>query len=421
MGGKTFQSTKIDPNAKGDIQDQIVFAKEFNKKKRVQVTAQIVKEQSHHATCAYEQHESRNETSMVIYTKRKPEIAGMLRQKQESTVMKAGEEKRKQVEIAAVQQAGEEMKAKLEETRKIELLSQQQAEEDKRVKEKLELEKKKILEEGRHRLETLEKERKLLQQKREEILQQENERKVKEGLKASLSKVTRNDKTANGFGNVRTGYVNNQKISFLTRASSAEPPARQPSESPAVDRKSKNVRFAKSPESWTIRSPSPRPIIKTGEVAAGVAGWTQRVSELDKHAAAVQIPPPERKRTVIKFTERAASESRTVQPDQPISATPLKHSSISQSMQSMQSMQSNANQSVRHFTGQSMDQSAGQYVLGTSRRLVSGARDDASESGSLSARDRAGSISSLMSIVPGSVDGSTRLSPPISICSEKSF
>merc|ERR1711962_1864821 len=411
--GKTFQSTKIDPNAKGDIQDQIVFAKEFNKKKRVQVTAQIVKEQSHHA---YEQHESRNETSMVIDTKRKPEIAGMLRQKQESTAMKAGEEKRKQVEIAAVQQAGEEMKAKLEETRKKELLSQQQAEEDKRVKEKLELEKEKILEEERHGLETLEKERKLLQQKREEILQQENERKVKEGLKASLSKVTRNDKTANGFGNVRTGYVNNQKISFLTRASSAEPPARQPSESPAVDRKSKNVRFAKSPESWTIRSPSPRPIIKTGEVAAGVAGWTQRVSELDKHAAAVQTPPPERKRTVIKFTDRAASESRTVQPDQPIAATPLKHSSISQSMQSMQSMrsmQSNANQSVRHFTGQS--------VLGTSRRLVSGARDDASESGSLSARDRAGSISSLMSIVPGSVDGSTRLSPPISICSEKSF
>merc|ERR1711962_468540 len=111
MGGKTFQSTKIDPNAKGDIQDQIVFAKEFNKKKRVQVTAQIVKEQSHHATCAYEQHESRNETSMVIDTKRKPEIAGMLWQRQESTAMKAGEEKRKQVEIAAVQQAGEEMKA----------------------------------------------------------------------------------------------------------------------------------------------------------------------------------------------------------------------------------------------------------------------------------------------------------------------
>ena len=100
------------------------------------------------------------------------------------------------------------------------------------------------MEEERHRLETLEKERKLLQQKREEILQQENERKVKEGLKASLAKVSRNEKTAIGFGNVKTGYVNNQKISLLTRASSAEPPARQPSESPAVDRKSKNVRYA---------------------------------------------------------------------------------------------------------------------------------------------------------------------------------
>ena len=88
-----------------------------------------------------------------------------------------------------------------------------------------------------------------------------------------------------------------------------------------------------------------------------------------------------RKRTVIKFTERAASESRTVQPDRPTSASPMQHSSISQSMQSMVH-QSKANQG--HFTGQSMDQS----VLGTSRRLVSGGREDASESGSLSARDR---------------------------------
>merc|ERR1719481_294808 len=53
------------------------------------------------------------------------------------------------------------------------------------------------------------------------------------------------------------------------------------------------------------------PYIKTGDVAAGVAGWTQRVCELDKHAAAVQTPPAQRRTTVMKFDRRAASESRT--------------------------------------------------------------------------------------------------------------
>jgi len=393
MEQRDHSRMKTDPKEDG-MQDQIVFAKEFNKKKIVQVAAQVVKQQAHHESYSEKHHQSRNEKGVML---------------QENTMK---EEKGNEAELAAVHRAEEEMKAKqlLEEKRKRELVSKQQAEEEKRVKEKLEMEKRKLLEEERHRLETLEKERKLLQQRREEILQQENERKVKEGLKASLSKVTRNDKTAVGFGNVRTGWVSNQKVSLLTRASSAEPLARQPSESPAVDRKAKNVRFANSPESWTIRSPSPRPIIKTGEVAAGVAGWTQRVSELDKRAAAVQTPPAERKRTVIKFTERAASESRSVQPDRLPSTTNMQHSTISRSMQSIVHQ---SNQSVR-TSGQSLSQSAGP-ASGTSRRLVSG-----EESGSQSARDRAGSISSLMSIVPGS-DGSTRLSPPISICSEKSF
>merc|ERR1719295_342676 len=283
MEERDHSRMKTDPK-EDSMQDQIVFAKEFNKKKIVQVAAQVVKQQAHHESYSEKHHQSRNEKGVML---------------QENTMK---EEKGNEAELAAVHRAEEEMKAKqlLEEKRKRELVSKQQAEEEKRVKEKLEMEKRKLLEEERHRLETLEKERKLLQQRREEILQQENERKVKEGLKASLSKVTRNDKTAVGFGNVRTGWVSNQKVSLLTRASSAEPPARQPSESPAVDRKAKNVRFANSPDSWTIRSPSPRPIIKTGEVAAGVAGWTQRVSELDKRAAAVQTPPAERKQAKLQ-------------------------------------------------------------------------------------------------------------------------
>merc|ERR1711872_997518 len=176
-------------------------------------------------------------------------------------------------------------KEKLEKAKMEEQARRQEAE-----RQKQEEKKQNILLEEQKRKETLAREKLLLQKKREEIMSEQtikqNEINLKEGLKKSLFKVSRQEQPGVGFGSVRTGYVNNKRISLLQRASSAEPPARQTSSSPAPTKRQKSVRFSGNADSVMIRSPSPRPYIKTGDVASGVANWTQRVSELDKNAAA---------------------------------------------------------------------------------------------------------------------------------------
>jgi len=237
---------------------------------------------------------------------------------------------------------------------------------EKMARQKLEAEKRKILEDEKIRIAQLEKEKFVLQQKREEILKQHTKfEKESENVFQGYKQ-----EQGIGFGNVRTGHVSFKKMSLLSRASSAEPP-NDVKECPPTP-KLKNVRFAKNAENLTLRSPSPRPTIKTGDVAAGIAGWTHRVSELDKNAAAAQTPPTQRKSTVIKFGRRATSESRTFQ--------------------------------------QIQTQTTGADV------------SDGEEQNSFSstARERFGSITGLMSIVPDS-NPTARLSPPISICSEKKF
>merc|ERR1711872_1191764 len=210
-------------------------------------------------------------------------------------------------------------------------------------------EKQNILLEEQKRKETLAREKLLLQKKREEIMSEQtikqNEINLKEGLKKSLFKVSRQEQPGVGFGSVRTGYVNNKRISLLQRASSAEPPARQTSSSPAPTKRQKSVRFSGNADSVMIRSPSPRPYIQP---ATGI-------------------------------------QQRSVD-------TTHQQQTTSQSM-------SMSSQLARQSFTESMSDSTHQSTMMGSRT---------------------GSISSLMSIVPSSERSSARLSPPISICSEKS-
>jgi len=229
-------------------------------------------------------------------------------------------------------------------------------------------------------------------------------------LKKSLFQISRQDQPAVGFGSVRTGYVNNKRISLLTRASSAEPPNSQTSQSPAPTKRQKSVRFSGNGDSVMIRSPSPRPLIKTGDVATGVANWTQRVSELDKNAAAVQTPPAQRRATVMKFgSQRASSESRAVklshQTDEPSRPTPV---AVAPTKTSVMSAEPSLGQhaTMQNVTRQSFTRAYMEQTSDSQQINLMGSRH--------------GSISSLMSIVPESERSSARLSPPISICSEKS-
>merc|ERR1711915_738617 len=103
----------------------------------------------------------------------------------------------------------------------------------------------------------------------------------------------------------------------------------------------------------------------------------------------------------------------------------LKQSRKSMVQLSGQSMVQQSGQSMAQQSGQSMVQQSGQSMVTQSRQSMvqQSSHTFVQHSGQFMQgynRERAGSISSLMSIVPGSETG-TRLSPPISICSEKSF
>merc|ERR1719431_769932 len=184
-------------------------------------------------------------------------------------------------------------------------LAAKKAAEDKLAREKAEQERRISLKQEQSRLQEMERDI----QRKKEVIYKEAEKSQPIDIKRSESlKGKSQDMTGSqspGFGSVRTGYVRNKKHTFLSRGSSVEPDG---SDTPS--RRRRNVWFAQSQEnSVRTRVPSPLPDnIKTGDVAAGVADWTHRVAELDRQAAA-QTPPPNR-RTVLKFG-RAGSESRS--------------------------------------------------------------------------------------------------------------
>ena len=109
-----------------------------------------------------------------------------------------------------------------------------------------------------------------------------------------------------GFGQVKTGHVISTKISFLNRASSLEPEI-SPSESPAPRKRIVRFQGLDSPGN----SPVPRPWIKTGDVAANVKGWSEKVIEQESQQSRMSPIPS---RSALKnFTSqrRAMSESRS--------------------------------------------------------------------------------------------------------------
>merc|ERR1711915_421324 len=200
---------------------------------------------------------------------------------EEERIKKANEQKEK-IQIAQQEKRIrlEAEKKNIEEKKKIAdqqaVIQRQQAEQKRREEEEMRRQEMKRQEELRlsqlKKQEELEAKRKLKQQ-------QESLAKVSlRGVSAS-PRVTRrtDDMHGQGFGQVKTGHVISTKISFLNRASSAEPEI-SPSESPAPRKRIVRFQGLDSPGS----SPIPRPWIKTGDVAANVKGWTEKVIEQDK-------------------------------------------------------------------------------------------------------------------------------------------
>jgi len=207
------------------------------------------------------------------------------RRRQEAELKKIDEKKRISEQQALVQrQQAEQRRRQEEETRKHEM----------KQKEDTRLQQLKQQEE-------LEAQRKIKQQ-------QESVTKVNlRGVSASPHVTRRSDDMhGQGFGQVKTGHVISTKISFLNRAPSVEPES-SPNESPAPRKRIVRFQGLDSPGN----SPVPRPWIKTGEVAANVRGWSERVIEHDKQAARMSPIPS---RSALKnFTSqrRAMSESRS--------------------------------------------------------------------------------------------------------------
>merc|ERR1711915_416625 len=203
-------------------------------------------------------------------------------QERQETIMRAEEERIKKAneQKEKIRIAQEAEKKNIEEKKKIAdqqaVIQRQQAEQKRREEEEMRRQEMKRQEELRlsqlKKQEELEAKRKLKQQ-------QESLAKVSlRGVSAS-PRVTRrtDDMHGQGFGQVKTGHVISTKISFLNRASSAEPEI-SPSESPAPRKRIVRFQGLDSPGS----SPIPRPWIKTGDVAANVKGWTEKVIEQDK-------------------------------------------------------------------------------------------------------------------------------------------
>lgn len=185
-------------------------------------------------------------------------------------------------------------------------LAAKKAAEEKFAREKAEEERRISLKQEQSRLQEMEKD---IQRKKQVIYKEAKKSQAIDIKRSESLKGKGQDMTGSqspSFGSVRTGYVRNKKHTFLSRGSSVEPDG---SDTPS--RRRRNVWFAQSQEnSVRTRVPSPLPDnIKTGDVAAGVADWSHRVAELDRQAAA-QTPPPNR-RTVLKFG-RGGSESRSV-------------------------------------------------------------------------------------------------------------
>ena len=245
--------------------EHIVFAKEFTPTRKVEKQQGIIEIKGtkkdfkmilqKEEKSMLEKEQAPKKIWFEIAQNKQTEEQSQLLIKQEERI-RLEKEKAQETFMLDQRKKKEEQSALLKEQEKLLILEKERAQDKLRLeverkqqikeqiaKQKLELEKQKLLEDEKVRLETLAKEKLVLQKKRDEILKDtDNEAKIKMSLKKSLFNVSRQEAQGVGFGCVRTGYVNNKKMSLLTRASSAEPPLRQSTDSPAQHRKQKSVR-----------------------------------------------------------------------------------------------------------------------------------------------------------------------------------
>merc|ERR1719391_12326 len=177
-----------------------------------------------------------------------------------------------------------------EEKQKIEARKKFLHEERERVEEQIKLEAARKAEEMAKEQRNLDEQRKLEMKKMKELEKQRIletkktkveetstiKRKVDQSMRAVTAspQVTRrsDDIHGRGFGQVKTGHVMSTKISFYNRAASQE---RDVSATPEPKRKFVHFLGDDSPR----QSPNQRPVIKTGDVAANVRGWAEKVKD----------------------------------------------------------------------------------------------------------------------------------------------
>ena len=227
--------------------DQIVFAKEFTPTRKPEKQQSVLESRTAKTAQMFVSQTKKQTTTerskQVVQTSNELEDKQRLEKEKAAERLKVEiDAKRKREEQAAFLKAQEEKRIHAEKEK--EEIAQKKLMEEQMAKERIEREKQKLLDEEKVRLQTLEREKLALQTKRNEIMMEAQSRSSHQEKKKNLfNNVSRQETPGVGFGSVRTGYVSNKKISLLTRASSAEPPPRQPSESPAPTRKPKSVRY----------------------------------------------------------------------------------------------------------------------------------------------------------------------------------
>ena len=237
---KSMKDPKINPEG---LSEQVVFSKEFKGKEK-QLSIQQAMPQVHYLEgtmqfSSADTDETRKSGKHFLQKKlddeRKRKIFELEEQKrlEDEKRKKNNElEEKKRFEAEVARKTLEEaLNRKQEENEKAKLMME------------LEVRKKALLTE-KLRLESLEKEKNVIQKKREQLHQEEEkQRRIKEGsLKQTQISMTRREQQGVGFGSVRTGYVQNKKMSLLTRAASVEPPVSRGNDSPGPNRRQKNVR-----------------------------------------------------------------------------------------------------------------------------------------------------------------------------------
>ena len=237
---RLMKDPKINPEG---LSEQVVFSKEFKgKEKQLSIQQSMPKVHYLEGTMQFSSADT-DETriSGKLFLQKK------LDDERKTKIFELEEQKRVEDEKRKKNNELEEKKLIVAEIARktLEEALNRKQEENEKAKLMMELEeRKKALLAEKLRLESLEKEKNIIQKKREQLQQEEEkQRRIKEGsLKQNQISMTRREQQGVGFGSVRTGYVQNKKMSLLTRAASVEPPATRGNDSPGPNRRQKNVR-----------------------------------------------------------------------------------------------------------------------------------------------------------------------------------